>query len=310
LHLAAGIAALPAVSRIARAQAYPTRSVRVVIGFPAGAGGDIVARLIGQSLSERLGQPVIIENRPGAGASLGAESVVRAAPDGYTLLLCSSSDAVLKFNFVRDIAPVASIARGPLVLAVHPSFPAKSIAELIAYAKANPGKVSFGSAGIGTVAHMAGELFKFMSGVNLVHVPYRGAAPALNDLLGGQVQVTFSAVPPAIEHIRTGKLRALAVTSATRDEALPDLPTIGDFLPGYEATLISGLCAPRDTSAEIIGRLNRETTAALADAGIKAKLADLGNVPLAMTATDFGKLIADETEKWAKVIRGANIKAK
>jgi tripartite-type tricarboxylate transporter receptor subunit TctC len=241
---------------------------------------------------------------------------VRAAPDGYTLLLCSSSDAVnatiydnLKFNFVRDITPVAGIALGPLVLAVHPSFPAKSVAEFIAYAKANPGKVSFGSAGIGTVAHMAGELFKFMSGVNFLHVPYRGAAPALTDLLGGQVQVTFSSVPPAIEHIRTGKLRALAVTSATRDEALPDLPTIGDFLPGYEATLIYGLCAPRDTSAEIIGRLNRETTAALADAGIKAKLADLGNVPLAMTAADFGKLIADETEKWAKVIRGANIKA-
>jgi tripartite-type tricarboxylate transporter receptor subunit TctC len=315
LHLAVGAAALPAVSRIACAQAYPTRPVRIVIGFPAGAGGDIVARLIGQSLSERVGQPVIIENRPGAGASLGAESVVRAAPDGYTLLLCSSSDAVnatmydnLKFNFVRDIAPVGSIAVGPLVLAVHPSFPAKSVAEFIAYAKTNPGKVSFGSAGIGTVAHMAGELFKFMSGVNFLHVPYRGAAAALTDLLGGQVQVTFSSVPSAIEHIRTGKLRALAVTSATRDEALPDLPTIADFLPGYEATLIYGLCAPRDTSAEIIGRLNRETTAALADAGIKAKLADLGNVPLAMTAADFGKLIADETGKWAKVIRGANVK--
>jgi tripartite-type tricarboxylate transporter receptor subunit TctC len=316
LHLAAGAAALPALSQIARVQAYPSRPVRMIIGFPAGAGGDIVARLMGQWLSDRLGQPVIIENRPGAGASLGAESVVRAAPDGYTLLLCSSADAInatiyakLKFNFVRDIAPVASIASGPLVLAVHPSFPAKSAAEFIAYAKANPGKVSFGSVGIGTVAHVAGELFKFMTGVNLVHVPYRGAAAALTDLLGGQVQATFSSMPPAIEHIRTGKLRALAVTSATRNEALPDLPTIGDFLPGYEATLISGLCAPRDTSTEIIGRLNRETTAALADAGIKAKLADLGNVPLAMTATDFGKLIADEMEKWAKVIRGANIKA-
>ena len=316
LHLAAGAAALPVASRIAWAQAYPSRPVRIIVGFAAGGPADTVARLIGQWLSERLGQPFVVENRTGAGTNIAAEAVVRSPPDGYTLLFVTSANAVntmlyekLSFDLSRDIVPVASLFRAPSVLEVHPSVPAKTVPEFIAYAKANPGKLTMASSGIGTASHVFGELFKFMTGVNLVHVPYRGAAPALTDLLGGQVQVTFSSVPPAIEHIRTGKLRALAVTSATRNEALPDLPTIGDFLPGYEATLISGLCAPRDTSTEIIGRLNRETTAALADAGIKAKLADLGNVPLAMTATDFGKLIADEMEKWAKVIRGANIKA-
>ena len=305
------------VSPVAGAQAYPSRPIRIVVGLAAGSSSDILARLIGQWLSERLGQPVIIENRPGAGGSLGAELVVRATPDGYTLLLCSSADAVnstmydnLKFNFVRDLAPVAGIARGPLVLVVHPSFPAKTVPEFIAYAKANPGKISFGSAGIGTVAQMAGELFKVMAGVDLIHVPYRGLAPALTDLLGGQVQAIFSTTPPAIEHIRAGRLRGLAVTSAMRDEALPDLPTIGDFLPGYEATLMTGLVAPRRTPAEIIERLNKEVIAALTDPGIKGKLADLGNVPLAMTPADFGKLIADETDKWAKVIKFAGIKPK
>ena len=317
LRLAAGAAALPTVSHVvAWAQSYPTRPVRIVVGLAAGSSSDILARLIGQRLSERLGRPVIIENRPGAGGSLGAESVVRATPDGYTLLLCSSADAVnttiydnLKFNFARDIAPVASIARGPLVLVVHPSFPAKAVPEFIAYAKANPGKISFGSAGIGTVAQMAGELFKVMAGVDLIHVPYRGLGPALTDLLGGQVQAIFSTTPPAIEHIKAGRLRGLAVTSAMRDETLPDLPTIGDFLPGYEATLMTGLGAPGHTPAEIIERLNKEVVTALVDTGIKAKLAELGNAPLAMTPADFGKLIADETEKWAKVIRAANIKA-
>jgi tripartite-type tricarboxylate transporter receptor subunit TctC len=316
LHLAAGAAALPAVSRIASAQAYPTRPVRIVVGFAAGSSSDILARLIGQRLSERLGQPVIIENRPGAGGSIGAESVVRATPDGHTLLLCASADAVnatiydnLKFNFVREIAPVASIARAPLVFVVHPSFPAKTVPEFIVYAKANPGKVTFGSAGIGTVAQMAGELFKVTAEIDLTHVPYRGLAPALTDLLGGQVQAIFSTTPPAIAHIRAGRLRGLAVTSAMRDEALLDLPTVGDFLPGYETTLMSGLCAPSLTPAEIVERLNGEIIAVLADTETKARLAELGNVPLAMTPADFGKLIADETERWAKVIRKANIKA-
>ena len=316
LHLAAGAAALPSMSQFARAEGYPTRPVRIIVGLAAGSSSDILARLIGNRLSERLGQPVVIENRPGAGGSLSAESVVRAAPDGYTLLLCSSADAVnttmydnLKFNFVHDIAPVACIARGPLVLVVHPTFPAKAVPDFIAYAKANPGKISFGSAGIGTVAQMAGELFKVMAEVDLIHVPYRGLAPALTDLLGEQVQAIFSTTPPAIEHIKAGRLRGLAVTSAMRDEALPELPAIGEFLPGYEATLMTGLGAPGHTPPEIIERLNKEVVTALADAGIKAKLAELGNAPLAMTPADFSKLIADETDKWAKVIRVANIKA-
>jgi tripartite-type tricarboxylate transporter receptor subunit TctC len=315
LHLAAGAAILPTMSRIARAQAYPTRPVRIVVGFATGSAADILARLIGQSLSARLGQPFIIENRGGAGGTLGAEAVVRAPPDGYTLLLCGSPDAFnatiydkLNFNFIRDIAPVASIARGPLVLVVHPSFPAKTIPEFTAHAKANPDKVNFGSAGIGTVAHMAGELFMAMADVKLVHVPYRGLGPALTDLLGGQVQAIFSTMPPSIAQIRAGTLCALAVTSAVRSEVLPDLPTIGDFLPGYDATLLSGFGAPKNVPAEIVDRLNKETNAALADSGMKARLADLGSEPLSMVSADFGKLLAAETEKWAKVIRANNIK--
>jgi tripartite-type tricarboxylate transporter receptor subunit TctC len=315
LQLAVGAAALPIMSRVAWAQAYPSRPVRIVVGFGSGSAFDILARLIGQWLSERLGQPFVIENRGGAAGSLATEAVVRVPPDGYTLLLCGSPDAInatlydrLSFNFIRDIAPIASIARGPNVLVVHPTFPAKTIPEFIAHAKANPGKVDFASAGIGSVSHMAGELFMAMAGVNMVHVPYRGLAPALTDLLGGQVQAIFSTTPPSIENVRAGKLRALAVTSTIRSEALPNLPTIGDFLPGYEATLLTGLGAPKSTRAEIVERLNKEVNAALADPAMKARLADLGNVPEPMTSADFGKLMVDETEKWAKVIRAANIK--
>jgi tripartite-type tricarboxylate transporter receptor subunit TctC len=289
--------------------------VRIVVGFASGSASDILTRVIGQWLSDRLGQPFVIENRGGAGGTLGAEAIVHAAPDGYTLLACGSADAVnatmydkLNYNFIRDIAPVAGISRGPLVLVVHPSFPAKTVPEFIAYTKANPGKVAFGSAGVGTVAHMGGELFMAMAGVNMVHVPYRGLAPALTDLLSGQVQAIFSTTPPAIANIGAGKLRALAVTSATRSAALPDLPTISDFLPGYEATLLQGLGAPRNVPADVIERLNREITAALADPGIKTRLADLGNDPVAMSPADFGKVLAEETEKWAKLIRTANIK--
>ena len=315
LHLTASVAALPAVSRLAWAQTYPTRPVRIVVGFGSGSAFDILARLIGQWLSDRLGQPFVIENRGGAGGTLGTEAVVRAPPDGYTLLLCGSPDAInvtlydkLNFNFIRDIAPIAGIARGPNVLVVHPSFPAKTVPEFITHAKANAGKVDFASAGIGSVSHMAGEQFKAMAGVNLVHVPYRGLAPALTDLLGAQVQVIFSTMPPAIEYVRAGRLRALAVTSATRSEALPDLPTIADFLPGYEASLMTGLGAPRNTRTEIVERLSKEINAALVDPGMKSRLADLGNVPASMTTADFGKLLAEETEKWGKVIRAANIK--
>jgi tripartite-type tricarboxylate transporter receptor subunit TctC len=297
------------------AQAYPTRPVRIVVGFASGSASDIIARLVGQRLSERLGQPFVIENRGGAGGSLGAESVVRAPADGYTLLLCGSADAInatvydkLSFNFIRDIAPVASIADGPLVLVVHPSFPANTVPEFIAHTKTNPKLVSFGSAGIGTVAQLAGELFKAMAAVDMVHVPYRGLGPALTDLMGGQVQAVFSTMPPAIAQVRAGKLRALAVTSAARSEALPDLPTIGDFLPGYEATLMNGLGAPKRTPADIVGRLNKEINAIIGDPGMKARLDDLGNVPASMTSADFGKFLADETEKWGKVIRAANIK--
>ena len=316
LHLAAGAAALPVASRIAKAQAYPTKPVRIVVGFGSGSAGDILTRLVAQSLSERLGQPFIVENRGGAGGTLAAEAVGRAPADGHTLLLCGSPDAIhpalydkLNYNFIRDIAPVANIAYGPLVLVVHPSFPAKTVPEFIAYAKANPGKISFGSAGIGSVAHMAPELFMAMAGIRMVHVPYRGLAPALTDLIGGQVQAIFSTMPPSIANIRAGKLNALAVTSKVRSEVLPDLPTVGEFLPGYEATLIQGLGAPKNVPAEIVDRLNKEVNAGLADAGLKAQLANLGMVPAPMTAADFAKLIAIETEKWSEVIRAANIKA-
>ena len=315
LHLAVAASALAALRRSARAQAYPARPVRILVGFGSGSAFDILARLIGHWLSERMSQPFVIENRGGAGGSLATEAAVRAPPDGYTLLLCGSPDAInatlydkLSFNFSRDIAPVGGIARAPNVLVVHPSFPAATVPEFIAYARANPGKVNFASAGIGSVSHMAGELFKTMAGVDLVHVPYRSLAPALTDLIGGQVQAIFASMPPSIANVRAGKLRALAVTSTTRFEALPDLPTISDFLPGYEAILITGLGAPRNVPAEIIDRLSGEISAALVDPGIKARLADLGNEAMPMTPPGFGKLMAEETEKWGKLIRAADIK--
>ncbi len=315
LRLAASAAALPAFPTIGRAQAYPSRPVHLVIGLGPGSAGDIIARLIGQRLSERLDQPFIVENRPGAGGSLAAETVVRASPDGYTLLLTNSANAVsatlnekLSFNVIRDIAPVASIARGPLVQVVHPAFPATTIPEFIAYAKANPGKINFGSSGIGSLGQLAGELFKAMAGVNMVHVPYRGPAAAVMGLIGGQVQVVFSVLPTAIEHVRAGTLRALAVTSSARSEALPDLPPVGDFLPGYEVSFMAGLGAPKNTPAEIVGTLNKEINIALADPRIRLRLADVGTVPVPMTPGDFGKFRAGEVEKWRNVIRVANIK--
>jgi tripartite-type tricarboxylate transporter receptor subunit TctC len=314
LHLAGGAAALPAVSRIARAQSYPARPVRWIVPFPPGGATDIVARAMGQWLSERLGQPTIIENRPGAGGTIGTEAVVRAPADGHTLLLVSTTAAInatlyekLNYNFLRDITPVASIMRTSNVMVVHPSLPAKTVPEFIAYAKANPGKISMGSAGNGTSNHMSGELFKMMAGVNMVHVPYRGAAPAMTDLLGGQVQVMFDNLPPAIEHIRAGRLRPLAVTTAIRSEALPDVPTVSDFLPGYEASAWTGIGVPKNTPVEIVDALNREINTGLADPKMKARFADLGGTLLPGSAADFGKLIADETEKWGKVIREANI---
>jgi tripartite-type tricarboxylate transporter receptor subunit TctC len=316
LHLAAGAAALPAVSRFAWAQAYPTQPVRIVVGFPAGGTADIMARLMGQWLSERLGQPFVVESRPGAGSNLATEAVVRAAADGYTLLTVSTTQAInatlyerLNYNFIRDIAPVASIASTPLVMEVNPSVPAKTVPEFIAYAKANPGKLNLATPGIGTPPHVAGELFRMMAGVNLVHVPYRGTGPMLTDLIGGQVQVAFDPLPASIQHIRAGKLRALAVTTATRSDALPDVPTVGEFLPGYDASGWYGIGAPKGTPAEIIGKLNKEINAGLADPKIKARLADLGGTLLAGSPADFGKLIADDTEKWGKVVRAANIKA-
>ena len=316
LHLAAGAAALPAVSRIARAQTYPTRPVRIVVGFAAGGGADITARLIGQSLSERLGQQFLIENRPGAGTNIGTEAVVNATADGYTLLLATSANAAnatlyekLNFNFIHDIVPVASIAGETLVLVVHPSFPAKTVPELITYAKTNPGKIEMASTGYGGGAHMFGELFKIMAGINMLHVPYRGTAPALTDLLGGQVQVMFASMPGSIEYIRAGKLRALAVTTATRSETLPDIPTVAEFVPSYEASAWYGVGAPKNTPADIVDKLNKEINAGLADPKLKARLADLGSTVMAQSPADFGKLIAADTEKWAKVIRAANIKA-
>ena len=315
LHLAAGAAALPAVSRIARAQAYPTRPVRIIVGQAAGSGSDTAARLIGQWLSERLGQQFIIENRPGAAGNIATEAVVRALPDGHTLLLVNAGNAInatlydkLNFNFIRDIAPVAGIFRVPQVMEVNPSVPVKTVSEFIAYAKANPGKVNMASAGIGSVHHVAGELFKFMTGVDMVHVPYRGTTPALTDLLAGQAQVMFDVTPSSTPHIRAGKLRALAVTTATRADVLPEIPIMGDFVPGYEASAWLGFGAPKDTPGAIIGMLNREVNAGLADPAIKTRIADLGGTVLAISPAEFGKLIADETEKWAKVVKFANIK--
>jgi len=282
---------------------------------PAGSS-DIVARLIGQWLSERLGQQFVIDNRPGGGGNIGTEAVVRAPADGYTLLLVGSFNATnaalydkLNFNLIRDIAPIAGVFRGPLVMLVHPSVPAKTVPEFITYAKANPGKIDFASAGIGSVSHLSSELFKAMAGVNLVHVPYRGGGPAVNDLLGGQVQVYFASTPSSIEYIKAGRLRALAVTAATRSDALPDTPTVAEFLPDYEASLWYGIGAPRNTPVEVIDKLNKEINAALADLRMKARIVDLGGDVLALSPADFGKLIADETEKWAKVIKSVGIKA-
>jgi tripartite-type tricarboxylate transporter receptor subunit TctC len=315
LCLAAGAAALPVVSRVARAQTYPTRPVRWVVAAGAGSTADIVVRLMGQWLSERLGQPFVVEHRPGAGANIGTEAVVRAPADGYTLLLVNPANAInatlydkLNFNFIRDIAPVAGLIRGPFVMLVNPSFPANTVPEFIAYAKAHPGTINFASGGTGFASHLAGELFKAMTGVNMVHVPYRGQAPAMTDLLAGQVQVMFDPVVSSIAHIRAGKLRPLAVTTSTRSEALPDIPTVGEFLPGYEASVWFGAGVPKNTPTEIVDRLNKEINDALADPKIKARLADLGGTVLPGSPADFGKLIADETEKWGKVIRAANIK--
>ena len=315
LHLAAGAAALPAVSRMARAQAYPSRPVRIIVGFPAGGTADILTRLLGQWLSERLGQQFLVENRPGAAGNLAAEAVIRSAADGYTLYYASSPNAIsaslyenLKFNFLRDMTPVASIGISPLVLEVHPSVPVKTVPELIAYAKANSNKLSMASNGNGSTSHLSGELFKMMASVSMVHVPYRGAAPALTDLVGGQVQVMFDILVSSIEHIRAGKLRALAVTGAARTELLPDVPTVADFLPGYEAILWGGFTAPVNTPVEIVMKLNREINAGLGDAKMKARLAELGATPLALAPNQFGKLIADDTDKWAKVVKFSGAK--
>ena len=314
LHLAAGAAAFPALSRNASAQTYPARPVRLIVGYPAGgSASDIVARLMAQWLSERLGQQFVVENRPGASTNLATEAVVRAPPDGYTLLLVTATNALnhtlynnLSFNFIRDIAPVAGTIRVPFVMLVNPSVPAKTLPEFIAYAKANPGKLNMASSGLGGAPHVYGELFKAMAGVDMVHVPYRG--DPFSDLLGGQVQVLFISIPPAIEFIRTDKLRALAVTTAMRQEVLPDIPTVGEFVPGYEASAWQGIGAPKNTPAEIIDRLNREINAGLADPKIKAQLLNLGGSVLALSSSDFGKLIAEEVEKWGKVIGAANIK--
>jgi tripartite-type tricarboxylate transporter receptor subunit TctC len=315
LHLVAGAAALPAVSRLAWAQAYPSRPVRVVVGAPPGGGHDIFARLMGQWLSERLGQPFVIDNRPGGSENVATEAVVRSSPDGYTILLVTSTNAInttlyekLRFNFNRDIAPVAGITRVPEVMAVNLSVPAKTVPEFIAYAKANPSKLNMASAGIGTPSHVAGELFKMMTGVATVHVPYRGVAPALTDLISGQVQVMFGGLASSIGHIKADRLRALAVSTATRSDALPDIPTVGEFLPGYEGSIWYGLGAPKVTPAEIVDKLNKEINAGLADPKLKARLADVGGDVLVLSPADFGRLIADETEKWGQVIRAANIK--
>jgi tripartite-type tricarboxylate transporter receptor subunit TctC len=315
LPLAAGAAALPVVSRFAWAQAYPTRPVRIVVGFAPGGGTGIMARLIGQWLSERLGQQFVVENRPGAGTNIATEAVVNAAPDGYTLLLAclpNASNATLyenlKFNFIRDITPVAGIDRQPFAIEVNPSVPVKTVPEFITHAKAYPGKINMASGGIGSGNHIFGEMFEMMTGVNLVHVHYRGAGPALIDLLGGQMQVMFASISSSIEYVRAGKLRALAVTTATRSPALPDIPTVADFVPGYEASFWDGIGAPKNTPAEIVDRLNKEINAALADAKMKARIADLGGTVLAGSPADFGKLIAEETERLGKVVRAANIK--
>jgi tripartite-type tricarboxylate transporter receptor subunit TctC len=315
LHLLAGVAALPAISRPACAQAYPSRPVRWIVGFTPAGGNDITARLIGQWLTDRLGQPFVIENRPGAGTNIAAEIVINSPPDGYTLFLTNFSNAVnaalyekLSFDFMRDMAPVVGISRAPVILAVNPSVPAKTVPEFIAYAKANPDKLNMGSAGIGSAGHLAGELLQMMTGIKLVHVPYRGNAPALTDLIAGQVQLVFPSSASSIEHVKAGQVRGLAVTGSTRLDALPDLPTVADFVPGYEASSLYGIGAPRNTPAEVIDRLNKEVNAALADPKLKARLADLGGTPFGGSSAEFGKLMADETEKWGKVVKFAGIK--
>ena len=313
LHLVAGIVALPPISQIARADAYPSRPVHIIVGFPAGTSSDITARLIGQWLSERLGQQVIVENRPGAGTNIAADSVVHGTPDGYSLLWVTQTNAInasiyttLNFNFIRDIVPVASIIRVPAVMMVHPSLPAYTVPEFIAYAESNPGKINMSSPGIGSVNHVAGELFKMMTGVDMVHVPYRGSQ--FPDLLSGQVQVTFNPLPSSLEFIRAGKLRALAVTTAKRQEVLPDIPTVSEFVPGYEATAWFGIGVPKNTPAEIVDKLNREIDAGLTDPRFKARLADLGGETFAGSPGDFSTFIAAETKKWAKVVKFAGIK--
>jgi tripartite-type tricarboxylate transporter receptor subunit TctC len=316
LHLAAGAAALPAISRFALAESYPSRPVHLIVGFPPAGATDITARLIGQWLSERLGQQFIVENRPGAGATLATEAVAKALPDGYTLLLTGSVDAWnatlygnLKFNYMRDIVPVASISRGMGVLVVHPSVPVRSVPELIAYAKANPGKLTVASSGVGSSPHIFWELFRSMTGIDMVHVPYRGGGPALIDLVGGQVQVYFSTLISAIQYIRDGKLRPLAVTASTRADVLPDIPTIAEFVEGYEASNWTGVGAPKNTPAEVVDKLHMEINSGLADAGLKRRFADLGDAVFANSRADFAKLIAEDTVKWAKAIKTAGIKA-
>jgi tripartite-type tricarboxylate transporter receptor subunit TctC len=315
LHGAATSVALPTMTRVASAESYPTRPVRIIVGFAAGGAPDILARLFGQWLSDRLGQPFVVENRTGAGGNIATETVVQSGADGYTLLLTSVGNAVnttlyekLNYNFLHDIAPVAGISREPLAMEVHPSFPAKNVSEFIAYGKANPGKINYGSAGVGSSLHMAGELFKLMAGVDIVHVPYRGSPPALADLLGGQLQLMFSPLPPSIGYVKSGGLRALAVTTSKRSEALPDVPVVADFVPGYEASAWYGIGAPASTPVEIIAKLNTEINAGLADDKLKARLIELGSVPFELTPPEFGRYLAAETEKWAQVIQTAHIK--
>jgi tripartite-type tricarboxylate transporter receptor subunit TctC len=316
LHLAAAAVALPATVRIARAQGYPARSVRIVIGYTPGGSADITARLLGQWLTERLGQPFVVESRPGGGTNIATEAVVRASADGYTLLLVAPANAInatlyakLNYDFIRDMAPVAGLIRFPNVMEVNPSVPAKTVSEFVAYAKANPGKINYASSGNGSTIHMSAELFKMMVGVDLMHVPYRGGAPALTDMLAGQVQVMFDNLPTSIEHIRAGKLRPLAITSATRSELLPDVPTLADFVPGYESSAWYGVGAPKGTPAEIIDRLNKEINAMLVDPRMMARIAEMGATRIAGTPADFGKLVAEETEKWGKVVRFSGAKA-